>query len=80
MTLGLGLKDAEMLCAVGEMDAVRLTLPEKPRLLSVIVDDAAELHTTGLIWLADRVKSALMVTEMLVGWEIVPLIAFRVTV
>lgn len=68
MTLALGLKDVKMLGVLGETDALRITLPEKPRLLSVIVDDAPpEPHNTGPIGPALRVKSALTVNETVVG-------------
>jgi hypothetical protein len=46
LTLALGLNEADMLATLGEREAVKLTLPEKPKLVSVIVDEAPpEPHT-----------------------------------
>jgi len=51
---------------LGDREAVKLKLPEKPRLLSVIVDEAPpEPHTTVVTWLALIVKSAFTVTDTL---------------
>jgi len=80
-TVGLGSYVVVMLGTFGERLDVRTTLPEKPRLLSVIVDEAPPSpHTTGAIWPALNVKSGLTVTETVAAWLIAPLAPFTVRV
>ena len=80
LTLALGLNEVEIPSTLGDREAVRLKLPEKPRLLSVIVDEAPpEPHTTVVTWLELIVKSAFTVTDTLTECEMLPLTAFKVT-
>jgi hypothetical protein len=80
LTLALGLNEVDMLATLGEREAVKPTLPEKPKLVSVIVEEAPpEPHTKVETWLAFIVKSAFTVTEIVTECGIVPLTAFKVT-